>query len=145
MTRIVLRPRIRMPLLVIYVPSTVLGFILLTLGLATAAQGWWLIVLGCMVIIICAEGIWRTLRVGVVIDTDGVWVRGLDSDRMTPWSRVESVECEQIYVRAGQAFYAPVIRIRRADALPLGELGSHSRTNAERHVDRLRAFTSRRS
>ncbi|WP_373320642.1 PH domain-containing protein [Rhizocola hellebori] len=47
-------------------------------------------------------GIWRTLRLGVRIDDNGVRIRSqIDSrQRLIPWSQVKSVECAAVDARA---------------------------------------------
>lgn len=105
-----------------------------------AERDWFGIVLGCLLVTSGMAGIWRTLRLGVVIGEEGVRVRGFDSrDQVTPWSAIQSVDCVQIDVRGGLPLYAPVLRLGD-DAMPLSALGSYSRQDAERKVAQLRSL-----
>lgn len=143
MRRLVIRPRIQIPLLVVlFAMWTVLGSTYFTNGDVVAGRDWFGIVLGAVCVIMGVVGIWRALRLGVVIDAAGVRVRGFDSrDRVTPWSNVQSVECTQVDVRAGLPLYGPVIHLGGdAGDLPIRALGSYSRQDAERKVEQLRAF-----
>ncbi|MER7457347.1 PH domain-containing protein [Micromonospora sp. NPDC126480] len=55
--------------------------------------------LGCVLVTSGLAGIWRALRLGVVIDAGGVRVRGFVSrEKVTPWSAIQSVDCAQIDV-----------------------------------------------
>jgi hypothetical protein len=101
MSRIVIRPRIQIPILVvIFTVWTLLGVTYFTSGDVVAERDWFGIVLGCLLVTSGMAGIWRALRLGVVIGGDGVRVRGFDSrDQVTPWSAIQSVDCVQIDVR----------------------------------------------
>jgi hypothetical protein len=143
MSRIVIRPRIQIPVLVvIFTVWTLLGVTYFTAGNVVAERDWFGIVLGCLLITSGVAGIWRALRLGVVIDAEGVRVHGFDSrDRVKPWSAIESVDCMQIDVRGGLPLYAPVLRLGDdADAMPLSALGSYSRQDTERKVEQLRSL-----
>lgn len=144
MSRIVIRPHIQIPILVVISTMwTLLGVTYFTFGDVVAEREWFGMVLGCVLVTSGVAGIWRALRLGVVIDADGVRVRGFDSrDKVTPWSEVQSVDCAQIDVRGGLPLYAPVIRLGDgADAaMPLPALGSYSRQDAERKVEHLRSL-----
>ena len=143
MSRIVIRPRIQIPILVvIFTVWTLLGVTYFTSGDVVAEGDWFGIVLGCVLVTSGVAGIWRTVRLGVVIDADGVRVRGFDSrDQVTPWSAIQSVDCVQIDVRGGLPLYAPVLRLGDdAAAMPLSALGSYLRHDAERKVEQLRSF-----
>ena len=87
-------------------------------------------------------GVWRALRLGVVIDGEGVRIRGFDSrDQVAQWSSIQSVDCMQIDVRAGVPLYAPVLHFGSdVDAMPLLALGSYSRQDVERKVEKLRSL-----
>jgi len=140
MSRIVIRPRIQIPVLVVLLAVwTLLGVTYLSED-AVAKRDWFGLVLGCVLVTSGVAGIWRTLRLGVVIDAGGVRVRGFDSrDKVTPWSAIQSVDCAQVDVRAGLPLYAPVLRLGDdADAaIPLSALGSYSRQDAEGKVEQL--------
>lgn len=140
MSCIVVRPRIQIPVLVvIFTVWTLLG---VTSGDVVAERDWFGIVLGYLLVTSGMAGIWRALRLGVVIGGEGVRVRGFDSrDRVTPGSSIQSVDCMQIDVRGGLPLYAPVLRLGGdADAMPLLALGSYSRQDAERKVEQLRSL-----
>ncbi|WP_158609992.1 PH domain-containing protein [Micromonospora musae] len=141
MSRIVIRPRIQIPVLVvIFTLWTLLGTTYFTPGDVVAERDWFGIVLGCVLLTSGVAGIWRALRLGVVIDAGGVRVRRFDSrDKFTPWSAIQSVDCSQIDVRGGLPLYAPVLRLSDdSDAvIPLSALGSYSRQGAERKVEQL--------
>ena len=141
MSRIVIRPRIQIPVLVvIFTVWTLLGITYFTAGDVVAERDWFGILLGCLLITSGVAGIWRALRLGVVIDAEGVRVRGFDSrDRVKPWSAIQSVDCTQIDVRGGLPLYAPVLRLGD-DAMPLSALGSYSRQDTERKVEQLRSL-----
>jgi hypothetical protein len=143
MSRVVMRPRIQIPLLVvIFVVWTLIGVTYFTSGDVAAEREWFGIVLGCVLVTSGVAGIWRTLRLGVVIDEEGVRVRAFDSrDQVTPWSGVQSVDCVQVDVREGLPLYAPVICLDDdADVLEVRALGSFSRQDAERNAKQLRSF-----
>ncbi|WP_430495988.1 PH domain-containing protein [Micromonospora trifolii] len=143
MHRIVIRPRIQIPVLVvIFAVCTLLGVTYFTSGDVLAERDSFGIVLGCLLVTSGMAGIWRALRLGVVIGGEGVRVRGFDSrDQVTPWSAIQSVDCVQIDVRGGLPLYAPVLRLGDdAGAMPLSALGSYSRQDAERKVEQLRSL-----
>lgn len=142
MDRIVVRPRVQIPLLVVlFAVWGLIGATYFTGGDVMAKRDWFGIVLGCALVTSGLVGIWRALRLGVVIDDNGLRIRGLDSrDRVIPWSEVTSVECAQIDVRSGLPLYGPVIVFGDCgEALPIRALGSYSRQDADRKVDRLRS------
>ncbi|WP_422733116.1 PH domain-containing protein [Micromonospora sp. WMMD558] len=143
MSRIVVRPRIQIPILVvIFTVWTLLGVTYFTSGDVVAERDWFGIVLGCVLVTSGLTGIWRAVRLGVVIDAEGVRVRGFDSrDQVTPWSAIQSVDCVQIDERGGFPLYAPVLRLGdEAGAMALSALGSYLRQDAERKVEQLRSF-----
>jgi hypothetical protein len=119
-----------------------LGVTYFTNGQVVAKRDWFGIVLGCVCVIMGLVGIWRALRLGVVIDAAGIRVRGLDTrDRVTPLGSVHSVECAQTDIRAGLPLYGPLIHLGGdLGDLPIRALGSYSRQDAERKVERLRTF-----
>ncbi|MEU8112812.1 hypothetical protein [Micromonospora sp. NPDC048947] len=125
MHRIAIRPRIQIPVLVvIFAVWTLLGVTYLTPGDVLADRDWFGIVLGCLLVTSGPAGIWRALRLGVVIGGDGVRVRGFDSrDQATPWSAIQSIDCVQVDLRGGLPLYAPVLRLGD-DTMPLSALGS---------------------
>ena len=105
-----------------------------------ARRDWFGILLGVVLIPGAAVGIWRALRLGVVVDADGIRVRGLDHrDQVTPWSDVRVIECAQVDTRAGLPIYGPVIHVGEDNVLAVRTLGSYSRSEAERRVAELRA------
>lgn len=66
--------------------------------------------LGCVIIPGSIVGMWRAVRMGVVIDTDGIRIRGFDDrDHGIPWSEVQSIGSEQVDVRGGLPLFAPVL------------------------------------
>ncbi|GIF99532.1 PH domain-containing protein [Catellatospora citrea] len=141
MQRIVIRPRIqRWILVVLFTVWGLLGLTYFTSGDVVAERNWFGLGLGVVLVVSGVLGIWRALRMGVVIDAAGVRVRGFDSrDVVTPWHAVQAVDCEQVDTRAGQPLYAPVLRL--ADGpVPVKALGSYSRDDAERKTAELRAF-----
>ncbi|QGN48050.1 hypothetical protein GKC29_15170 [Micromonospora sp. WMMC415] len=143
MSRIVVRPRIQIPILVvIFTVWTLLGVTYFTSGDVVAERDWFGIVLGCVLVTSGLTGIWRAVRLSVVIDAEGVRVRGFDSrDQVTPWSAIQSVDCVQIDERGGFPLYAPVLRLGdEAGAMALSALGSYLRQDAERKVEQLRSF-----
>ena len=143
MKRIVIRPWIQVPLLVVvFAVFGAIGVSFFTNGDVTGGRDWFGMVLGVALVPLAALAIWRALRLGVVIDATGIRVRGFDSrDQFTPWSQVRAVECEQIDARAGLPIYGPLIHIGEApEPLAVRALGSYSRSNAERTVAQLRGF-----
>lgn len=143
MQRIVIRPRIqRWILVVLFTVWGLIGLTSFTAGDVVAERDWFGVGIGVLFIASGVLGIWRALRLGVVIDTTGVRVRGFDSrDVVTPWPAVQAVDCEQVDARAGLPLYAPVLRL--ADGpVPVKALGSYSRDDAEQKAERLRAFLS---
>ncbi len=142
MSRIVIRPRIQIPILVVvFTVWTLLGVTYFTSGNVVAERDWFGIVLGCVLVTSGVAGIWRAVRLGVVIDAEGVRVRGFDSrDQVTPWSAIQAVDCAQIDVRGGLPLYAAVLRLGDAAAMPLSALGSYLCQDAERKVEQLRSL-----
>ena len=141
MKNVVIRPRIQVPfLVVIFAVWTLIGVIYFTNGHVVAERNWFGIELGFICVIMGLTGIWRTLRLGIVIDDTGVRMRHLDSrDHFISWSDVQSVECAQIDERAGLPLYGPVIQLSDdSGALPIRSLGSYSRQDAERKVKTMR-------
>lgn len=143
MKRVVVRPRIQIPLLVmVFTIWTCIGATYFTSGDVLAKRDWFGIVLGFVSVLMGICGIWRALRLGVVIDDNGVRLRHFDSrDHLVPWSSVRSVECAQIDERLGLPLYGPILELGDGSGvLPIRALGSCSRQDAERKADRLRAF-----
>ena len=142
MSRLVIRPRIQVTILVVlFAVWTLLGVTYFTSGDVLGERDWFGLVLGCVLVASGVAGIWRALRLGVVIDAGGVRVRGFDSrDQVTPWTAIQSIDCAQIDVRGGLPLYAPVLRLGDdADAaIALSALGSYSRQDAERKAEQIR-------
>jgi hypothetical protein len=130
---------------VIFTVWTLLGVTYFTPGDVVAQRDWFGVGLGCLLITSGIAGIWRALRLGVVIDAEGVRVRGFDSrDQVTPWSRVRSIDCAQIDVRGGMPLYAPVLHLGDdADDMPIPALGSYSINDVGRKVEQLRTLKAR--
>lgn len=141
MQRVVIRPRIQRWLLtVLFAVWALLGLTFFTAGDVAAERDWFGLGLGAVLMASGLLGIWRGLRLGVVIDPTGVRERNFDSrDKVTPWSEVQAVDCEQVDVRAGMPLYAPVIRLA-ADTVAVKALGSYVRDDAERKAEQLRSL-----
>lgn len=141
MKRIVIRPRIQRPVLVlIFTVWALLGLTYFTNGDVVAKRDWFGIALGVMCLVGGAVGVWRSLRIGIVIDAGGVRIRSVDSrQQVIPWRDVRSVECAQIDERVGLPIYGPVIEVSDG-LLPLRSLGSYSKAGAERRAADLRRF-----
>ncbi|MEU8076293.1 hypothetical protein AB0B31_12680 [Catellatospora citrea] len=144
MQRIVIRPKIQRPILVVlFTGWGLLGLTSFTSGDVIAERNWFGLGLGVLVIVSGVLGVWRALRMGVVIDATGVRLRNFDSrDVVTPWHAVQAVDCEQVDARAGLPLYAPVLRLA-GGPVPVTALGSYSRDGAEHKTSQLRAFLSR--
>jgi hypothetical protein len=142
MKRIVMRPRIQITLLVvIFGVFGLIGVTYFTEGDVIAERDWFGLILGCVLTIGGALGIWRTLRLGVVIDENGVRVRNLDRrDQVTAWRDVRAIDCEPIDSRAGMTIYGPVLRLDGTDGLPVRVLGSYSQRHAETKTAELRGI-----
>jgi len=140
--RIVIRPRIQIPLLVLaFGIFGLLGVSLWTDEEILAKGDWFSIIFGVALTVLGVLGIWRTLRLGVVIDGDGIRIRGLAGrDQVMPWQSVREIQCDKIDKRAGMAIYGPVIQLADDNKLPVRPLGSYSRSEAEQKVAQLRAF-----
>jgi hypothetical protein len=140
MSRFVIRPRIQIPIMVvIFAVWILLGSTYFTSGDKVAERDWFGMVLGGVCVASGVVGIWRAVRLGVVIDAGGLRVRGFDSrDKVTPWSAIQSVECAQVDVRGGLPLYAPVLHLDAGVVMPLSALGSYSRQDAERKVEQIR-------
>jgi len=139
MTRIVMKPRGQITvLIVVFGLFALIGTTYFTNGNVGANRDWFGVSLGCALTIGGAIGIWRSLRLGVVIDEAGVRIRSLDKrDKVTPWRDVEAIDCERVEVRAGMLLYAPVLHLD-GDSLPLMVLGSYAQSGAEAHAAKLR-------
>ena len=144
MKRIVIRPRLQIPLLVLaFGIFGLLGVSLWTDAEILAKGDWFGITVGLALTVLGVLGIWRTLRLGVVIDGDGIRIRGLAGrDRVTPWQSVREIQCDKIDKRAGMPIYGPVIKLGDENTLPVRPLGSYSRSDAEQKVAQLRGFMS---
>ena len=141
MKRVVVRPRVQVPVLVVLMTGwTLVGVTYFTNDDVVARRDWFGIALGIVSIAMGLTGIWRALCLGMVIDDTGLRLRHFDSrDRFIPWSDVRAVDCAQIDERAGIPLYAPVIEVADG-AFPVTAMGSYSRRDAERKADSLRAF-----
>ncbi|GAA1363158.1 PH domain-containing protein [Catellatospora chokoriensis] len=141
MQRIVVRPKVQAPILVVlFTMWGLLGLTYFTSGDVVAERNWFGLGLGVFAIMSGVLGVWRALRMGVVIDATGVRVRNFDSrDVVTPWHAVQAVDCEQVDSRAGLPLYAPVLHLA-GGLVPITALGSYSRDGAEHKTERLRAF-----
>ncbi|NMO54117.1 hypothetical protein HH310_23400 [Actinoplanes sp. TBRC 11911] len=141
MIRMVIRPRVQVAvLLVCFGGFFLIGVAMFGDGEILAEREWFGIAIACMTVVLGGAGIWRTLRLGVVIASDGLRVRSLDSrDQFTAWSEVESIECQQVDERAGLPIYAPVIRLPEF-VMPVMALGTYSRKDAERKTELLRSM-----
>jgi hypothetical protein len=137
-----MRPRIQIPILVaFFLLWGLLGVVIFTSGDAVAGRDWFGVVLGAVFILMGVAGMWRSARLGVVVDANGVCVRSLDGrDRATPWTDVKSVTCEQIGIRSGLPLYAPVIRVAApaGGPIPVRALATYSLTDAQLKTERLR-------
>ena len=137
-------PRVQIPLLVVlFTVWALVGLTYFIPGNAVARRDWPAIGIGAVCLVMGVVGVWRALRLGVVVDRTGIRVRGLDSrDRFTPWDQVHSVTCEVIDIRAGLPLYGPVIHHGEdgADGLAIRGLGSYSSAGAQRMVDRLAGY-----
>ena len=142
MKRIVIRPRLQIPLLVLaFGIFGLLGVSLWTDAEILAKRDWFGITVGLALTVLGVLGIWRTLRLGVVIDGDGIRIRGLAGrDKVTPWHNVREIRCDKIDKRAGMPIYGPVIKLSDDNTLPVRPLGSYSRSDAEQKVAQLRGF-----
>lgn len=143
--RIVIRPRVQICVLVVV--FAVFGLIGATYftereGDLLAGENLFGTILGCIFVPGSIVGMWRALRMGVLIDTDGIRIRGFDSrDHVTPWDDVQSIDSEQVDVRGGLPLFAPVIHSRGdIGAFAVRTLGSYSRSDAEHKAERLRNF-----
>jgi hypothetical protein len=138
-----IRPRIQMTILVvIFSVFGLIGVTYFTEADAIATQDWFALILGGILVPGSLVGIWRTLRLGIRIDDNGIRIRSqVDSrQQFIPWSQVESVECAEVGSRAGMTLYAPVLHLRKgAGVLPIDGLGSYSVKDAESKTARLRA------
>ncbi|MEV6350107.1 hypothetical protein [Actinoplanes sp. NPDC051851] len=143
MKRIAVRPRIQIPVLIaVFSVVTFLGFSYFTAGDVVAKHQWFGVTMGCVCLVAGPIGIWRAARMGVVIDADGIRVRGFDSrDQVVPWTAVEAIECGPVDERAGLTIHAPVLRLVQASGdvsvMPLVLLGSYSPRGAERRRQQL--------
>ncbi|NUT34761.1 MAG: hypothetical protein HOV79_17025 [Hamadaea sp.] len=141
MQRIVIRPKIQIPLLlVVFGGFGLIGLTYFTNGDVIARRDWFGIILGVVLSAGALVGIWRTLRLGVVIDAAGVRERRLDArDLVTPWEKISSIEVRQVGVRAGMPLYAPVLQAPDLGEIALHALGTYSAEDAEAKAQQLRS------
>lgn len=134
-----MRPRIQITaLVVIFGVFALIGVTYFTDGDVLAGRNRFGLILGCVLTLGGAIGIWRALRLGVVIDEKGVRVRNVDRrDQVTPWHGVRAIDCEPIEERAGMTIYAPILRMDGGD-IPIPVLGSYSQPDAEAKAAELR-------
>ena len=142
MTRVVVRPRIKMVLFIIVSDVFALaGLSYLAKGQVFADRNVLGIGLGFLLTLIGAVGVWRALRLGVVIDQSGLRVRRFAAgDRLLTWTDVQSIGCEKIFLRGGRPFYAPVLHLAGIGRVAAQELGSHALEEAEQKAADLRGL-----
>lgn len=143
MRRIVVRPWIQVSVLTgAFGVFGLIGVGMFLDGQTVAERDWFGIAIGTMCLLLGVVGLWRTARLGMVMDERAVRVRGLDSrDRVIAWNEIESIECVQVDERMGLPIFAPVLVLGRdKGALPVPALGSYKREGAERKAERLRAL-----
>lgn len=89
MRSVVIRPRIQISILVaVFSMWTLLGVTYVTVGDVVAKRQWFGVVMGCLLIVSGLAGIWRALRLSVVINADGIRTRSPDRrDHVTPGVR----------------------------------------------------------
>lgn len=102
MQRVVIRPRIQVAvLLAVFIMFGLLGLLYLTREEVLAGRYTFGAVLGVVCSLTGVGGVWRALRMGVVIDSEGVQVRSFDSRTVvTPWSAVEDIFCARGFDRS---------------------------------------------
>lgn len=142
MTRVVVRPRIKIVLLFIASDALVLlGLTLLSKNQAVADRRWLGVAVGVLLALIGVVGAFRALRQAVVIDQSGLRVRRfLAQDRMLTWADVRSIGSDKIFLRGNRPFYAPVLQVEGIGRLAAAELGSHAQEEAERNAEQLRGL-----
>jgi hypothetical protein len=115
--RFVIRPQVQTPLLVVVSTGwALLGATYVTDGEAVSKPDWLGLAFGCFLLVSGAAGIWRAVRLGIVIDAEGLRVRNFDSrDQVLLWSEVEVIGRRQIGGRAGIPLLAPVLHVRGED------------------------------
>jgi hypothetical protein len=140
--RIVVRPRVQTPLLVVvFAVWALLGVSYFTEGDVVRKPDWFGLALGCVLLISGVAGIWRAVRMGVVVGAEGLRIRSFDSrDRVISWPEIEAITCDQVGARAGLPLLAPVIQIKGQGSLVIRAFGSYSRAGADRRVAQLRDF-----
>jgi hypothetical protein len=135
---LVIRPRVQIPILVMLFAT----FLLIGL-VGFAHPDRFDIVLSYVLVPLGLLGIWRSARLGVVMDAQGIHIHNLDRrDKHLPWSAVASVDCGVIDIRAGLSLYAPIILFHDPDRamMPVPALGAYSPLGAERKAELLRTL-----
>jgi hypothetical protein len=143
MTRVVVRPRVQIAILfVLSVAWTCLGATYFTNGDVVANRDWFGVGLGCLLLVSGPLCLWRAARLGVVIDANGVRIRGFDTrDKVIPASAIRSVTVQQIELRQGSPLYAPVLDLGTDQRpIPVKPLGSYSPDDAENKAQLLRTL-----
>lgn len=142
MTRVVARPRIRIALFMVLSDAFALaGLSYLANGHVVADRNWLGVALGCVLTICGGLGVWRALRLGVVIDQSGLLVRRFAAaDKTLTWTAVRSISPEKLFLRGGRPFFAPVLEVDGLGRLSVQELGSHAVEEAERNAADLRGL-----
>jgi hypothetical protein len=81
--------------------------------------------------------LWRTFRLGVVVDSRGLHARNLGRGETTPWPAISAITCEIYDTRLGVPVYAPVVRKvlgeanEEQDGTPVTAMGSYRKSVAE--------------
>jgi len=152
MSRRVYRSTVQAALLTI----GMLAFLLIAIasfidGDMVAKRDWFGLILYPIIGVASIIGIWLAVRLGVVVDHEGLQLRGFGRGRRIPWAAVDSIQCRAYTDR----LFAPVIALtidystqrkflglpmsttKTAERVTLTALGSYRRATAQRRTDQL--------
>ncbi|MBY8875875.1 PH domain-containing protein [Micromonospora sp. PLK6-60] len=99
-------------------------------------------VLYAVIVVGSLVALWRTFRLGVVVDEGGLRLRSLGRDEWIPWSSVVSISCENVDSRFGIPIYGPLIEVAPGPEdepgnIPMSAMASYRRSTAQARTDAL--------
>lgn len=161
MSRHVYRSWLQSTLLTIVMATFLLISILAyTIGGIVAQREWFGLILYPIIGVSSIVGIWLAVRIGVVIDEQGIRLRNFGRGRRLPWDAIDHVDCGACDNRLMFILYAPVAVLvpeksrqpslfgvptsstRVAERIPLTVLGSYVEATAQLRAEQLVADLS---
>lgn len=138
-SRLVLRPMLQRAVLI----AGFGGFALISIAmLADAGEAHpFTIVMYSVLLLLSVIAVWRSARIGVVADGEGLRLRQLAKGVYVTKEKVTGVSCEERPGAFLTRVYEPVIHTADGRTQPLTALANYSRSTAERRTQRLREWS----